>query len=83
MRKPSPKKELNQVLASAHRLGVELDEAKANEWLQAIQDTKNSQQVSVDPRTGIFGNKVTMLDFDPADLEHFRRIGRPHPTPGP
>ena len=76
MRKPSPKKELNQVLASAHRLGVELDEAKANEWLQAIQDTKNSQQVSVDPRTGIFGHKVTMLDFDPADLEHFRRIGR-------
>ena len=76
MKKSSPKKELNQVLASAHRLGVELDEAKANEWLRAIQDTKNNQQVSVDPRTGIFGHKVTMLDFDPADLEHFRRIGR-------
>ena len=76
MKKPSSKNELNQVIASAHRLGVELDEEKAAQWMQAIQDTKNSQQVSVDPRTGIFGHKVTMLDFDPADLEHFRRIGR-------
>lgn len=76
MTKTSQQKDFKQILASAHRLGVELDEEKAAQWLQAIQDTRNSQQVSVDPRIGIFGHKVTMLDFDPADLEHFRRIGR-------
>jgi hypothetical protein len=76
MTKTGQKKELKQVLDSAQRLGIELDEAKAKQWLHAITDTKNSQEISVDPRTGIFGHKVTMLDFDPADLEHFRRIGR-------
>lgn len=76
MKKPSLKKELNEVLASAQRLGIELDEVKAKEWLQAITATKDSREISMDARTGIFGHKVTMLDFDDADLEHFRRIGR-------
>jgi hypothetical protein len=30
----------------------------------------------VDTRTGVFGNRISMLDFSPSDLEHFRAIGR-------
>ena len=32
--------------------------------------------VVVDERTGVFGHKVTMLDFSPEDLAYFRQIGR-------
>ena len=32
--------------------------------------------VVFDKREGVFGHKVTMLDFSPKDLEHFRKIGR-------
>lgn len=68
--------EFSKVLSSAQRLGIKMDEKKASEWLKAIRKTKNSQEISIDPRTGAFGHKVTMLDFDEDELEHFRRIGR-------
>jgi hypothetical protein len=29
-----------------------------------------------DERTGVFGHKISMLDFSDADLEHFRALGR-------
>ena len=29
-----------------------------------------------DDRTGVFGHKVSMLDFSSEDLAHFRKIGR-------
>jgi hypothetical protein len=76
MKKTAIKQELTGVFASAQRLGIEMDEEKAIQWVKSISEMKASQEISVDPRTGIFGQKVTMLDFDPADLEHFRRIGR-------
>ena len=34
------------------------------------------EEVSLDIRTGTFGHKITMLDFSPEDLAHFRQIGK-------
>lgn len=74
----SPKsKQLSQIIESARRLGVEMDEEEALQWLTAIAAIKAREpEIMIDEGTGVFGHKVSMLDFDPADLEHFREIGR-------
>src|SRR4030042_1449829 len=72
---PEPSAELTRILESARRLGVELDEADALQWLSAIAAAQTGGEIVVDTRTGVFGHKVSMLDFSPQDLEHFRRIG--------
>jgi hypothetical protein len=71
------KKDLKRILESAHRLGVELDEAEALQWLTAMAaHTPDEHHVVMDERSGVFGHKVSMLDFSHDDLEHFRKIGR-------
>ncbi len=67
--------ELEKILESAHRLGVELNEADALQWLTAMSAAQQ-QEIIVDERSGIFGHRVTMLDFSDEDLAHFREIGR-------
>ena len=69
--------DLQRIIESAQRLGVELDEAEALQWLSAMAANESTQQdVVIDERTGVFGHKVTMLDFSDEDLAHFREIGR-------
>lgn len=77
MNQPSstPSADLQRIIESAHRLGVELDEAEALQWLTALA-ADQGEEIVMDERAGVFGHRVTMLDFSPADLEHFRRIGR-------
>ena len=72
----TPCKDMSRILDSARRLGVELDEAEALQWLTAMAATQAGGDIVVDARSGVFGHKVSMLDFSPADLEHFRTIGR-------
>ena len=69
------KQELEQILESARRLGVELDEADALQWLSAMTAAQQ-QDVVFDVRSGTFGHRITMLDFTDKDLEHFRQIGK-------
>jgi len=71
-----PEDELAQIVASAHRLGVELDEAAARQWLAAMAAGTGDHDVVVDERSGTFGHRVTMLDLDAAQLARFREIGR-------
>ncbi len=73
----APSIELERIIESAHRLGVELDEEEALQWLTAIASSHaQDENVVVDISSGVFGHKVTMLDFSQEDLEHFREIGR-------
>lgn len=76
MEKPSSQDiELKRIIESSKRLGVELDEAEALQWLTqmtAMQD----EDVVLDDRSGTFGHRVTMLDFSDEDLAHFRKIGK-------
>ena len=71
------KADLARILESARRLGVELDEEEALQWLAAVAAAHGGEDnVVVDVRSGVFGHKVSMLDFSPQDLAHFREIGR-------
>ncbi|MEE8121431.1 MAG: hypothetical protein V3T55_07875 [Anaerolineales bacterium] len=75
-KQPAPDIDLQNILASAKRLGVEMDEEEALQWLTAISAAKADSDVVVDSRTGVFGHTVSMLDFSPEELEYFRRIGK-------
>jgi hypothetical protein len=77
---PTPETDLQTIIDSARRLGVELDEEEALQWLTAVSAAQSSAQggsdIMVDSERGIFGHKVSMLDFSPQDLEYFREVGR-------
>ncbi|MEW6029916.1 MAG: hypothetical protein ACOYZ8_07205 [Chloroflexota bacterium] len=73
---PAPKEELERILQSAKRLGVEMNEADALQWLTAMSAEQADSNIVMDTRAGVFGHKVSMLDFSAADLDHFRRLGR-------
>ena len=72
---PPARSDLQGILESARRLGVEMDEAEALQWLGAMA-AGSSGDIVVDARAGVFGHKVSMLDFAPQDLDRFRAIGR-------
>ena len=72
---PSPSEDLKRILESARRLGVEMDEGEALQWLTAIGATGDSD-ITIDSDSGVFGHRITMLDFSPNELAHFRRIGK-------
>jgi hypothetical protein len=77
MGKTNPQsRNLKNILASARRMGVPMKEDEAQQWLTAITAAQNSADLVVDSRQGIFGYKVTMLDFSPKDLDYFRGVGR-------
>lgn len=75
MSSQTPSAELARIIDSAKRLGIEMDEADALQWLTAMAASSGGDVV-VDTRTGVFGHKVTMLDFSDAQLAYYREIGR-------
>lgn len=70
------KEELKRIVESAERLGVQVNETEAEKWLDAAAAEGGQDDVVVDVRAGVFGHRLSMLDFSPEDLEHFRKIGR-------
>lgn len=66
----------SRVIASASRLGVQLNEAELERWMHAVTTTNEGTDVIMDERTGVFGHKISMLDFDPQQLARFRAIGK-------
>ncbi len=75
--------DLARIIASAERLGVQLDEEGALQWLSAIAAEPRTEGDIVEHASGAFGHRVTMLDFTPHDLERFRRIGQVVEVTGP
>ncbi|MCJ7708037.1 MAG: hypothetical protein MUO38_10505, partial [Anaerolineales bacterium] len=67
-RPPTPSSDIARIIESARRLGVELDEAEALQWLAAMASSQSGGDIVFDTRSGVFGHKVTMLDFSPEDL---------------
>jgi hypothetical protein len=80
MSEPSGKNagaDLRRIIESAHRLGVEIDEEEALQWLAAMAASHpGDDNVVMDVRSGVFGHRVTMLDFSSQDLAHFRQLGQ-------
>jgi len=67
--------EIQRIIEAAARLGVEVDESDAAQWLTAISGSQASPgDFAVDAHSGIYGHKITLLDFDPESLEHYRRL---------
>jgi hypothetical protein len=66
----------NRVVESAHRLGVQMNEQELERWMKSITETADGNDIVVDKDTGVFGHKVSMLDFDPHQLARFRAIGK-------
>jgi hypothetical protein len=66
---------LDRVIESARRLGVEIDEREAAEWVAALEREAEGGDVVVDVDSGIYGHRVSMLDFTARDLARFRAIG--------
>ena len=74
--------DIQSIIESAKRLGVELDEAATIQWLAAMAANDDADLV-VDSDSGTFGHKVSMLDFSGRDLDRFRRIGTIVEVTGP
>lgn len=79
----SDEAELQRIIESARRLGVELDEAETLQWLSAMAAQSDGDDWVVDEASGTFGHRVQMLDFSPRDLARFRAIGRIVEVTGP
>ncbi|KAA3639663.1 MAG: hypothetical protein DWP92_04335 [Armatimonadetes bacterium] len=65
---------IDEVISAAKRMDIEIDATEAAEWLDAIGVAKAEVGVEFDRRAGVYGHRVTMLDFDPTDLAYFRRV---------
>ncbi len=71
---PTPREDLDRILESAKRLGVQIDEEEALQWLTAMAATK-ADEVQLDTKHGVYGQRISLLDFSPQDLAYFREIG--------
>lgn len=73
---------------SARRFNIELDDAETRRWLEALaaetalKSDPDAPEITVS-EDGVFGHRVTMLDFSPAVLARFRRIGELVDVKGP
>ena len=67
---------LDNILRSAAELGVEMDEAEALQWLTDMAAQQgDADDVEVQVSTGVYGHRVALMDFSPAELDRFRTIG--------
>lgn len=65
--------EVTSIIRTANMLGVEVDEADVAQWLTAMA-ASGSTDWDIDSEAGIYGHQITLLDFDKATLERYRRI---------
>jgi len=65
--------EVNQIIKTAKMLGVEVDETDVAQWLTAMA-ASGAMEWEVDKEAGIYGHEITLLDFDKATLDRYRRI---------
>ncbi|MGH8945535.1 MAG: hypothetical protein ACRDVL_05245, partial [Acidimicrobiia bacterium] len=72
---PTPAEDLAELIESARRLGVDIEEAEALQWLTAMAAGQGGEEMAFDIESGVFGHRLTMLDFSPEDLARFRGIG--------
>ncbi len=63
----------DQLLDSAEAMGIEIDRAEAEAWIEAMS-ADSAGSVTIDVNTGVYGHRVTMADHDPVELERFRRM---------
>jgi hypothetical protein len=65
--------EVEQIIKTAKALGVEVDETDVAQWLTAMA-AAGTMEWAMDADAGIYGHEITLLDFDKATLDRYRRI---------
>jgi hypothetical protein len=71
----SAEEQVDKIIEAADKLGVEVDETDATQWLTSMAAAQAAPgDFAVDVKTGIFGHRITLLDFDPQVLERYRHI---------
>ncbi|MBL7064001.1 MAG: hypothetical protein ISS49_07295 [Anaerolineae bacterium] len=65
--------EVEQIIETAKALGVEVDETDVAHWLTAMA-ASGTMEWEMDAEAGIYGHEITLLDFDKATLDRYRRI---------
>ncbi len=65
-------KDLEKIIKSAQRLGVEIDEGDALQWLAAAS-AQSQSGIEMDERSGVFGHSISLLDFDDTDRANAAR----------
>lgn len=63
----------DRVLDAAASLGVELDRAEAERWIESVS-AEAAGDLTVDVGVGVYGHRVTMADLDASGLDRFRRM---------
>jgi len=67
--------EVKQIIEAGRRLGVDIDEEKAIKWLADMASVETcNDDLEIDHETGIYGHKVSLIDFDAQDLDKIKRI---------
>ena len=78
MEKPEslqPEANVERLIETARMLGVEVDETDVAQWLTAMAAADAMEgDIVVDAQAGIFGHKITLIDFDRETLERYRQI---------
>jgi len=70
------RQEVNKITAAAKRLGVEVDAQKALQWMVAVSAAEREGAFAQDAQTGVFGHRISLMDFDQGELDYFRRLAR-------
>ena len=65
-----------ELAAVARRMGVEFQAEEARAWILAMASAAGADAFEQDPETGIFGHRVSLLDFDRGALAYFRRLAQ-------
>jgi hypothetical protein len=72
---PAEREELiHRIIESAAAMGIEIDRLEAEDWISAMETEAIGGRIQVDVDTGVYGHKVTMADYSPADLARFRAM---------
>lgn len=85
MTEQQPSQDVARLVESAHRLGIELDEADTQRWLAAMTQPEGVEaaDIVIDEAEGVFGHRVSMLDFSAHELARFRSVGKVVEVTGP
>ena len=65
--------EVDQIIKTARELGVEVDETDVAQWLAAMT-ASDTMDWEMDAEAGVYGHEITLLDFNKATLDRYRRI---------
>ncbi|MHA1324650.1 MAG: hypothetical protein ACTSRL_17810 [Candidatus Helarchaeota archaeon] len=67
--------EIQKIIEAGKRLGVEIDQDQAIKWINDMKKGEElKEDLTVDSEKGVFGHRVTLIDFDSDQLERFRQV---------